>query len=200
MRILLVGGSGTIGKKLNTYFSQLHEVIIAGRKNGDILFDMADSKSISSALDQIGPFDAMVIVAGEAKWDSMQNLSEEDYYIGIQSKLMGQVNLVRLGMKKLTPGGSITLTTGILAEDPVLMTTSAAMVNGALHSFVLAANLEMTEGRRINAVCAGLVEDSEDKYRDYFPGHDVVPMGKVVNAYAKSVEGAISGQIIRVYG
>ena len=43
--------------------------------------------------------------------------------------MMGQVNLVRLGRKFLNDGGSITLTTGILADEPVDMTTSAAMVN-----------------------------------------------------------------------
>ena len=199
MRILLVGGRGTIGKHLHRYFSKNHQVIIGGRSNGDVIFDFADSSSIINALENIGQLDAIVSVAGEAKWDYLENLSEEDFYVGIKSKLMGQVNLVKHGMRFLNPGGSFTLTTGILADDPVLMTTSAAMVNGALHSFVLAANLELKDNRRINAVCAGLVEDSEEKYREFFPGHNAVPMSKVVNAYAKSVEGAISGQIIRVY-
>ena len=65
---------------------------------------------------------------------------------------MGQVNLVRYGSKVLSPGGSITLTTGILADDPVPMTSSAAMVNGAIHSFVKAVALELGNGIRINAV------------------------------------------------
>ena len=199
MRILIVGGQGTIGQHLNNYFSSKHEVITAGRTSGDITFDFTSSDSVESALSRIGELDAIVSVAGEAKWDYLENLSEEDFYVGIKSKLMGQVNLVKNGMRFLNPGGSFTLTTGILADDPVLMTTSAAMVNGALHSFILAANLEMKDNKRINAVCAGLVEDSEEKYREFFPGHNAVPMTKVVNAYAKSVEGAISGQIIRVY-
>lgn len=111
---------------------------------------------------------------------------------------MGQVNLVRLGRQYLNPGGSFTLSTGILADDPVVMTTSAAMVNGAIHSFVKAAALEMDNGQRVNAVCAGLVEDSAEKYADYFPGYDPVPMPKVVNAFVKSVMGRNNGVIIRV--
>lgn len=198
MRILIVGGNGTIGKHLVSYFSQNHEVIIAGRNTGDVSMDMASTKSIEQAFDTAGNFDAIVVVAGEAKWALLKDLSEEDFYVGIRSKLMGQVNIVRIGLNYLNPGGSITLSTGILADDPVLMTSSAAMVNGAIHSFMLAANLELNQDRRINVVCAGLVEDSKEKYRDYFPGHNAVPMDKVVNAYSKSVEGAISGQIIRI--
>lgn len=198
MRILIVGGKGTIGKHLVEYFSESHEVVVAGRNSGELSMDMANSSSIEQALEKAGNFDAIVVAAGEAKWALLKDLSEEDFYVGIRSKLMGQVNMVRIGLNYLNPGGSITLSTGILADDPVLMTTSAAMVNGAIHSFMLAANLELNQDRRINVVCAGLVEDSKEKYRDYFPGHSAVPMNKVVNAYSKSVEGAISGQIIRV--
>ncbi|WP_374960337.1 SDR family oxidoreductase, partial [Gilvibacter sp.] len=121
----------------------------------------------------------------------------DDFYIGINSKLMGQVNVVRIAKDYLSPGGSITLSTGILADDPVDMTTSAAMVNGAIHSFVRAVVLEL-DGVRVNVVCAGLVEDAYEKYKDYFPGHDPVSMAKVTNAYLKSVLGKINGQIIRV--
>lgn len=78
------------------------------------------------------------------------------------------------------------------------MTTSAAMVNGAIHSFVKAASLEVENGIRINAVSAGLVEDAVEKYQDYFPGHSPVPMEKVVNGYLKSIEGKINGHIIRI--
>ncbi len=112
---------------------------------------------------------------------------------------MGQVFLVRIGNDYLAPEGSFTLTTGVLADDPVVLTTSAAMVNGAIHSFVLAAALEMENRQRINAVCAGLVEDSAEKYRDYFPGHNPVPMRKVVNGYVRSVLGNDNGNIIRIY-
>jgi len=148
-------------------------------------------------LNQIGKVDAIVNVSGEAKWDKFENLSEEDFYIGIKSKLMGQVNLVRIGRNFINKGGSITLTTGILADDPVDMTTSAAMVNGGIHSFVKAVALEL-DRVRVNAVSAGLVEDAYEKYKDYFPGYDAVGMDKVVNGYVKSVEGKVNGQIIKV--
>ncbi|MGH1365876.1 MAG: short chain dehydrogenase [Calditrichia bacterium] len=199
MKILIVGGNGTIGKTVVAHFSKEHEVVIAGRSSGDVTVDISDSKSIETMFEKTGIVDAIICTAGEAKWAPFADLSEEDFHIGLRSKLMGQVNLVRIGQKHLTSGGSFTLTTGILADDPVVMTTSAAMVNGAIHSFVLAAALEMTNQHRINAVCAGLVEDSAVKYAGYFPGHNPVPMPKVVNGYVRSVLGNDNGNIIRIY-
>ena len=199
MKILVVGGSGTIGKKVSDHFSKKHEVAIGGRSSGDVTVDIADSRSIQAMFESIGKVDAVVCIAGEAKWAAFDTLTEEDFYIGLKSKLMGQVNLVRIGHNHVNPGGSFTLTTGILADHPVVFTTSAAMVNGAIHSFVKAASLELKDGIRINVVSSGLVEDAIDKYEAYFPGHNPIPMRKVVNGYVKSVEGSATGEIIRMY-
>lgn len=125
-------------------------------------------------------------------------LTEEDYYIGLKSKLMGQVNLVRLGQNYLSPKGSITLSTGVLADDPVAQTASAAMVNGGIHSFVKAVALEIENGIRINVVSPDMVEDAYEKYNEAFPGHNPVPMEKVVNGYVRSVNGLGNGEIIRI--
>lgn len=199
MKILMVGGKGTIGSKVSAHFSKKHEVIIAGRQSGDVQFDMTESNSIKTMFEKNGPFDAVVCTAGEAKWADFDSLTEDDFYIGIKSKLMGQVNLVRIGKDYINPGGSFTLSTGILADHPVLMTTSAAMVNGAIHSFVKAACLELKDNIRINVVSSGLVEDAIEHYEAYFPGHNPIPMNKVVNGFVKSVEGASTGEIIRMY-
>lgn len=199
MRILIIGGNGTIGKTVTDYFSNENEVIVAGRNSGDFRIDIADSESIEKGLEQIGKIDSIICIAGEAKWADFNDLSEDDYYIGLKSKLMGQVNLVRIGRNYLNPNSSITLSTGILADDPVVKTTSAAMVNGGIHSFVQAVALEIENGVRVNAVSLGMVEDAYEKYKDYFPGHNPVPMRKVVNAYVRSVMGKGNGEIIRSY-
>lgn len=198
MKLLVIGGNGTIGRKVVERLSQKHEVIIAGRTSGDIRVDFSDANSIQAMFEKTGTLDGIVCIAGDAKWDKFDQLSEEDFYIGIKSKMMGQVNTVRIGKDYLNAGGSITLSTGILADDPVDMTTSAAMVNGAIHSFVKAVDLELENGVRINVVCSDLVEDSYEKYKDYFPGNTPVPMHKIVDGYVKSIEGKISGRILRI--
>ncbi len=198
MKILIIGGNGTIGSKVSAHFAKKHEVIIAGRTSGDVTLDMADSDSVKAMFEKVGKVDAVVCTAGDAKWANFDDLTEDDFYIGIKSKLMGQVNLVRIGKDYMNPNGSFTLSTGILADHPVLMTTSPAMVNGAIHSFVKAACLELSN-IRINVVSSGLVEDAVEHYEAYFPGHNPIPMTKVVNGFVKSVEGGGTGEIIRMY-
>ncbi len=198
IKILVIGGNGTIGKTVVSHFSSGNDVIIAGRNSGEVKVDISSSESILNMFQKIGKVDAIVNIAGDAKWDTFNNLSEEDFYIGIKSKLMGQVNLVRIGKEFLSEKGSITLTTGILADEPVDMTTSASMVNGGVQSFVKAVSLELERGIRINVVSADLVEDAYEKYKDYFPGNTPVPMNKVVDGYVKSVKGKINGEIIRI--
>ncbi len=199
MRILIIGGKGTIGSKVTNHFLEGNEVIIAGRNSGDVTVDIADSTSITQLFEKTGKLDAIVCIAGEAKWASFNDLSEEDYYIGLRSKLMGQVNLVRIGQHFLNPSGSITLSTGVLADDPVVKTASAAMVNGGIHSFVQAAALEIENGIRLNVVSLELVIDAYEKYKDYFQGHTPISMEKAVNAYVRSVMGKGNGEVIRVY-
>ncbi len=199
MKILIIGGKGTIGKTVTDYFARNNEVIVAGRKSGDVQVNIEESTSIKAMFDTIGKLDAVICIAGEAVWKDFKDLTEDDYYIGFKSKLMGQVNLVRIGKAYLHPRGSITLTTGILADHPVAMTSSAAMVNGAVHSFVKAVALELENTIRVNVVSSGVVEDAYEKYRDFFPGHNPVSMKKVVNGYVKSVEENINGEIIRIY-
>ena len=199
MKILVIGGHGTIGKKVAEYLNQKHEIIVAGRNGGDFLVDITDADSIRELLEAIPSLDSIICCAGEAKWDDFKDLTEKDYYIGIRSKLMGQVNLVRIAQDYLKSRGSITLSTGILADDPVVKTTSAAMVNGAIHSFVLAVALEIQNELRVNVVSLGVVEDAYEKYKGFFPGHNPIPMSKVVNAYVRSIEGKGNGEIIRVY-
>ncbi len=199
MRILVIGGHGTIGKYLFSFFKEAgHDVITAGRNSGDYKVDIAITETVKALFEQVGRLDAIIVAAGEAKWAPFEELTEEDYLIGWKSKLMGQVNVLRYGRAVLTNGGSVTLSTGILADDPVHKTASAAMVNGAIHSFVKAVALEL-DTVRVNVVAAGVVEDSYEKYKDYFPGHLPVSMSQVANAYARSVLGARTGEVIRVY-
>lgn len=197
MKVLLIGASGTIGKRLKECLELKNELVLAGKHSGMVQLDLANVDSIKAMFKNVGRIDAVICVAGEAKWDQFENMTEEDYYHGLKNKLMGQVSLVRWGKDYVSFGGSITLTSGVLADDPVYMSTSAAMVNGALHSFVKAVALEL-DNVRVNVVCSDLVEDSYEKYKDYFPGHTPVSMKRVADAYLKSLEGRIKGEIIRV--
>jgi NAD(P)-dependent dehydrogenase (short-subunit alcohol dehydrogenase family) len=199
MKILIIGGNGTIGKKVSSFLSKENEIITAGRNSGDLKIDLSDSNSIKNLFKKNRNFDAVISIAGEAVWAPFDDLTEEDYYKGIKNKMMGQVNLVKIGRKYINYGGSFTLTTGILADNPVKMTTSAALVNGGIHSFVKAASLEMENNIRVNVISPGLVEDSAEKYKDYFPGYEIIKMKNLAKLYLKVIQGDQNGEVIRIY-
>ncbi|PWT95078.1 MAG: short chain dehydrogenase [Bacteroidetes bacterium] len=199
MRIIIVGATGTIGRKITAELSQRHEVIPASAKNSSLKVDITSHSSIEEMFKAASPFDALVSCTGSAYFGPFESMTEENFYQGIRNKLMGQVNLVMIGKNYINEKGSFTLTSGILADDPVKDSVGLSMVNGALNSFVKAASLQMPKSLRINIVSSGVVEDSAEKYARSFPGHNPQPMSKVVNAYVKSVEGIINGEIIRLY-
>ena len=199
MKILLIGARGTIGKRVFAELLKKHEVIRGGRSGADVAVDITSADSIEKMYKSVGGLDAVICAAGPAKFATLAELTEEDFYVGIRGKMMGQVNLVRIGQKYLNDNGSFTLTTGILADEPVVGSASLSLVNGGVNSFVLAAAQELPRGQRINVVCPTVVADSVDNYAEVFPGFDAVSMERVVSGYVRSVEGKITGRIIKIY-
>lgn len=199
MKVILIGAGGTIGKRIYDAFAKKHEIVRASRSGADVEVDITDAVSIEKMYRSVANLDAVICAAGPAKFGAFGELTEEDFYVGIRGKMMGQVNLVRIGQQFLNDNGSFTLTTGILADEPVVGSTALSLANGAVNSFAQAAALELPRGLRVNVVCPTLVEDSVEKYEGVFPGYDPVSMERVVNGYVRSVEGSITGRIIRIY-
>ena len=198
MRILLVGASGTIGRAVATELGQRHEIVSAGRTSGDVQLDITDISSIRAAYEGAGPLDAVISTAGHVKFAPFEEMEAADYAIGLEDKLMGQVNLVLVGRQYVADGGSFTLTTGVLDRDPIRQGTSASMVNGAINAFVRAAAIEMQRAQRINVVSPGVIEEAMEAYGAFFRGFEPVPAARAALAYAKSAEGAQTGQVYLV--
>jgi len=197
MKILIIGATGTIGKHVTAALQNDHEVIKAGSKNSDNQVDISSIESIENFYKQVGKFDALICAAGDAQFGPLASMKDVDFRVGINSKLMGQVNLVLIGQQYINPKGSFTLTSGALADDPILMGTNISTMNGAINGFVKGAAIELENGVRINAVGPDIVEESS-AYFSYFPGHVPVTMNRVTQAYVKSVLGGQTGQIYKV--
>ena len=61
MKILIIGGNGTIGKTVTKRFSEENdEVIIAGRSSGDVTVDIANPDSIEEMFQKTGNVDAII--------------------------------------------------------------------------------------------------------------------------------------------
>jgi NAD(P)-dependent dehydrogenase (short-subunit alcohol dehydrogenase family) len=198
MKVLIVGASGTIGRAVVAELGQRHDVISAGRSSGNVRMDILDSGSIQAAFDKVGSIDALISTTGKVRFAAFESMQIPDYEIGLKDKLLGQVNLVLIGRNYLSDGGSFTLTSGVLDSDPIRAGTSASMVNGAINSFVMSAAIEMPRGQRINAVSPGVITEAMKDYAPFFRGFEPVPAARAALAYAKSVEGAQTGQVYRV--
>jgi NAD(P)-dependent dehydrogenase (short-subunit alcohol dehydrogenase family) len=196
MRVLVVGTNGDVGKAAVAELGKRHELVTAGRSTGDVRVDLLDAASISAMFTKVGKVDAVVACAGHAHFGPLATMTQDQFMVGLKDKLMGQVNLVLLGTPFVNDRGSFTLTSGVLDRDPIRKGANAATVNAALKGFATSAAIEIERGIRINVVSPGLLEPSVKKYEGFFPGHEAVSSARVGLAYAKSVEGAITGQVI----
>ncbi len=192
MIIIVVGATGIIGSEVaKALFSRKHEVVRASR-NGEVRVDVTDLDSIRSMFDEIGDVDAVVSCAGDAAFKPFAELTEADYLLGLRSKLMGQVKLAVIAKDRLREGGSITLTTGVLAMHPMPGSASISMINAGLEGFVRAAALEMPRNLRINAVSPPWMKETLLKLGlDPTPGLASADLAKT---YVAAVEGTQQGQ------
>jgi NAD(P)-dependent dehydrogenase (short-subunit alcohol dehydrogenase family) len=199
MRILLVGADGAIGSAVEAELGKKHEIIRAGRSRSDVRIDISSETSISRVFEETLRLDAVIAAAGELHFGPLMDMTSAQLAFSINSKLLGQVNLARFAAKYIADGGSVTLVSGIIGEQPVAGGAIAALVNRAIEGFVLGASVNMPRGIRINAVSPGIVTETKDIYAPLFDGFEPVPARRVAVAYARSVEGAQTGQVYRVF-
>jgi NAD(P)-dependent dehydrogenase (short-subunit alcohol dehydrogenase family) len=198
MKIIVIGGTGTIGQAIVEELSKRHEVITAGHTHGEIHVDIGSKESIHAMYNVVKNIDAVVLATGHVHFGPLVEMSASDYGIGLASKLMGQVNVVLAGLEHINERGSFTLTSGILSRDPIQFGSSAAMVNGALDAFVKSAAIEMPKGIRINCVSPTVITEAMENYGSYFRGFQPVSAARAALAYSKSVEGLQTGQVYQV--
>ena len=199
MKILVIGASGTIGHEIVIALSTTHEVVTAGKSSGDVKIDITDPNSIREALNSIGKLDAIICAAGDVAFNAFASLTREEWDVGINSRLMGQINLTQIGAEYLNDHGSITLTSGIIADYPIAYGTSAATLNGAIQHFVKAVANELPRGIRINVVSPTVVTESLGVYGDYFPGFHSIDAKVLAKFYVRSALGIETGETFKAF-
>ncbi|MFN4162847.1 MAG: short chain dehydrogenase [Stenotrophomonas sp.] len=200
MKILLVGASGTLGQAVAATLGHHHQLIRAGRHGGDAQVDLTDDASVQALFHQIGNVDAVIATTGRLHFGPLAGMSPTQFNLGLQDKLLGQVRLSLVAQHHLNPGGSITLTSGIVSAQPIRDSANATSVNAALEGFVRGAACELLpRGLRINVVSPNVLVESMDDYGAYFPGFEPVTAHRASLAYQRSVEGVQSGQVFTVW-
>lgn len=193
-KLLIVGSTGVIGKKVVELLANDYEIIEINRSSGDYQVDMQDADAVEKVFETIGSFDGLIAASGYGKWASMDDMSTQDYHDGLNSKLMGQVNLVTLGRKYANPDATFVLTSGILAQYPAFGSTSLSMINAGIEAFVAAAALELDD-KKINAVSPAFAKETMELMgMDSSTG---TPAAEIAKLYKQALEEGKTGTVYR---
>jgi NAD(P)-dependent dehydrogenase (short-subunit alcohol dehydrogenase family) len=196
MKFLVVGSTGLIGSYVAKTLSK-HGTVIGVSRTTQISVDVKDPASIKAMYEKVGKVDAVASCVGKVAFKPVAELTYEDYLMGLKDKALGQVELVRAGIDFLNDAGSFTLMTGVLARDPIPAGSVAALANGAIESFTLAAAIDLPRGIRINTVSPNVLVEATS-YHASFPGFHQVTAQSVADAYVKSILGKQTGQIYKL--
>ena len=198
-KVLVIGGTGTIGQAIVKELSRDTDLIVAGHSRGDVQVDLSSEQSIKTLFEKTGELDAVICAAARGVvFKTVEDMTVQDYHNSMQQKLLGQIAVTLESLKVLKPGGSVTLTTGLMNYDFVQNGSAAAMTNNAVEGFVQSAALDLPRNIRINVISPALLKDSAEKYADLCPGFEPVSSDKVARAYRKSVYGVQTGRVYHV--
>ena len=125
-KILLIGATGAIGQAVAKNLGARHQLVTAGRSSGDHRVDLTSDSSVAALLDKVGKVDAIISAAGNLHFGPITEMTAEQFNVGLQDKLLGQVRLALQGQRYLNDGGSITLTAGVLSIEPIRSPTPLA--------------------------------------------------------------------------
>ena len=197
-KIIVVGATGKLGREVVEGLEKDYEVIKASRSGPDLKIDAFDFESVSDVFASVGPFDGLVSCIGSTPFKTFDELSMEDFATGLSTKCFSQLNLAKAAIPYLTDNGSITLTSGIIGDEPILAGSCAAAVNGALNMCVSTLAAEYAGKLRINIVSPSIIENSVDYYGMLFDGFEPTSKESIIYAYRRTISAPISGQVLRL--
>ena len=193
-RVLVVGASGLLGGEVVKALAGRADVVAASRTGSSETVDITDKDSLEALFARVGRVDAVVCTAGMVPYVQWADAGDDDWAQGVSQKLMGQVSLTRIGARFVRDGGSITLTTGTLAQHPMPGSSIVTTVNAAVEGFVRSAALEIGRGVRVNAVSPGwITETLVAMGMDPSPG---LPAAAVAARFVRLIESDENGVVL----
>ena len=197
--VIVIGAQGKMGQAALTGLTK-HKVITASRSGDgcDYQVDITNEASIRDLFSQVGHFDAVVNTVGHCEYADFVEMTEQQWMTTVMSKMMGQINLVRIGQESIADKGSFTLISGILNLKPIPFAIADATVSGAIDTFVKCVALEMPRNIRVNVVNPTVLEEAWQVYGEMMPGFQPVPGTLVGKAFERAVDGFLNGEVLFV--
>ena len=195
-KIIVVGATGKLGRVVVEGLQKDYKVIRAGRSGPDLMIDAFDFESVSDVFASVGPFDGLVSCIGGTPFKTFDELTMEDFASGLSTKCFSQLNLAKEAIPFLRENGSITLTSGIIGDEPIIAGSCAAAANGALNMCVSTLAAEYAGKLRINIVSPSIIENSVDYYGMLFDGFEPTSNESIILAYRRTISAPITGQVL----
>ncbi|WP_416677954.1 short chain dehydrogenase [Candidatus Pseudothioglobus sp. Uisw_041] len=195
-KIIVVGATGKLGRVVVEGLRKDYEVIRAGRSGPDLKIDAFDFESVSDVLASVGPFDGLVSCIGGTPFKTFEELTMDDFAAGLSTKCFSQLNLAKAAIPFLSENGSITLTSGIIGDEPIIAGSCAAAANGALNMCVSTLAAEYAGKLRINVVSPSIIENSVDHYGMLFDGFEPTSNESIIHAYRRTISAPITGRVM----
>lgn len=103
-KILVIGAAGLLGSHVVAALGE--DRYIRASRSSQERVDISDPKSLAALYDRLGPLHGVVCTGGAAVFKPIDQATDEDWAFSLANKLMGQVNVVRLGAKHVRAGGA----------------------------------------------------------------------------------------------
>jgi NAD(P)-dependent dehydrogenase (short-subunit alcohol dehydrogenase family) len=173
-RVLIVGGTGGIGRALAERYASLGaEVIITSRDAGraekaaeeigtnvrGIALDIAEPERIAHMLEGVGEIDRLLIVAIERDSNTVKNYDIAKARRAVTVKLVGYTEVVHAMLGHFSEEASVVIFGGLASERPYPGSTTVTMVNGAVRSMIKTMAIELAP-IRFNAIHPGIIGDT----------------------------------------
>lgn len=190
-KILVIGAAGLLGDATVAALGE-GNCIRASRSSAETV-DISDPESIAALFSRIGSVDGVICTGGVARFKPWSELTDGDWRFSLANKLLGQINVVRIGAQHVAAGGAITLTSGLAAQYPAPGSAIITTVNAAIEAFAKAAAADPAVAVRVNVVSPGWVSETlKAMGRDPAGG---TPAADVAKAYVRQLREGAPGSV-----
>jgi NAD(P)-dependent dehydrogenase (short-subunit alcohol dehydrogenase family) len=196
--VVFGGGSGAGLAAAKLLASKGAEVIVTGRSLDKMeaarkdglsakAVDGKDVPAVNAFFAELGPFDHLVITAGQTNRGGsfVDDITDQSFRGTFDGKFWVQVNAAHAGARTITKGGSITFFSGGANRRALRGMTNIAAVNAAIDGIVPTLALELAP-TRVNAISPGTLRTS------YWTG---VPDEQLEAIFERSAQGLPAGRV-----
>lgn len=190
-------------------FNSLHDLLLI---DGDIARRDTAEKLAVAAIDKFGSIDVLVNNAGIFSSRAFTEYTEDDFASFLGTHLGGFFHISQLAVKQMVSqqSGCIINISASLADQPLrtIPAALAIMTKGGLNAVTRGLAMEyMSDGIRVNAVSAGIIDTPMHDKSSHSLLRTLVPMGRlgkvdeIVHAVLYLVDATfVTGEVLHVDG